>query len=234
MPENNVLVLGSKPDSKLPDLKVSKIYTANGAAERADYFRKKYVDNELICITGASEFVRNEHVSKRIKNSKPSRLIIRSGIINLPTILNSHTELKCISNLSQWSFQSNFFRFSFFALLISEFCHQEKILDKIIHVVKAIKNKKIQGVSTGFFAILLALIENPNTNIIISGIGMKGGKQFYKSERSNYFVYDSRARVDRFLVKLLLKKHKSRLYTLDTDLAEIAGIGIWNGDILKL
>ena len=63
---------------------------------------------------------------------------------------------------------------------------------------------------------------------------MKGGKQFYKSERSNYFVYDSRARVDRFLVKLLLKKHKSRLYTLDTDLAEIAGIGIWNGDILKL
>ena len=40
MPENNVLVLGSKPDSKLPDLKVLKIYTANVASERVDYFRK--------------------------------------------------------------------------------------------------------------------------------------------------------------------------------------------------
>ena len=50
---------------------------------------------------------------------------------------------------------------------------------------------------------------------------MKGGKQFYKSERSNYFVYDSRAKVDRFLIKRLLKKYKDRMYTLDADLAEI-------------
>lgn len=46
----NVLVLGSKPNSKLPDMQVSKIYTANGAAERADLYRKKYQENELICI----------------------------------------------------------------------------------------------------------------------------------------------------------------------------------------
>ena len=44
-----------------------------------------------------------------------------------------------------------------FSLFISEFYHQEKMLDKIIHVAKAVKNKKIQGVSSGFFAILLAL-----------------------------------------------------------------------------
>jgi len=226
--EINILVLGSKPDSKLPDLKVSKIYTANGAAERAEFYRKKYFENELICITGASEFVRNEHVSKRIIKSKPDRLIIRSGIIDLPSVLNGYTQLKCLSNLNQWCFQSIFFRFSFFSLFISEFYHQKKILDKIIHIVKAIKNKKIQGVSTGFFAILLALIENPNANVIISGIGMKGGKQFYKSERSNYFVYDSRAKVDRFLVKLLLKKYKHRLYTNDPDLAEIADISLLN------
>ena len=98
MPDYNVLVLGSKPDSKLPNIKVSKIYTANGAAERASFYRKKYPENELICTTGASEFARNEHVSKRIINSKPNRLIIRSGVINLPNDLNSFTELKCISN----------------------------------------------------------------------------------------------------------------------------------------
>ena len=231
MLENNVLVLGSKPDSKLPDLKVSKIYTANGAAERADYYRYKYLDNELICITGASEFVRNEHVSRRIKNSKPNRLLIRSGIIDLPSVLKGHSELKCISNLSQWTFQSNFFEYGFFSLFISEFYHQEKMLDKIIHVAKAVKNKKIQGVSSGFFAILLALSENPNSNIIISGIGMQGGKQFYKSERSKYYVYDARARVDRFLIKLLLKKYKNRLNTVDLDLAKTATISLWKGNL---
>ena len=114
MPDYNVLVLGSKPDSKLPNIKVSKIYTANGAAERADFYRKKYPENELICTTGASEFARNEHVSKRIINSKPNRLIIRSGVINLPNDLNGFTELKCISNFDQWCFQSNFFKLGFF------------------------------------------------------------------------------------------------------------------------
>jgi len=82
----------------------------------------------------------------------------------------------------------------------------------------------------GFYAILLALEENPNSNIIISGIGMKGGKQFYKSNRSNYFVYDSRARVDRFLINRLLKKYKYRLFTLDKDLIQVANINKWNGN----
>ena len=34
-----ILVVGSKPDSMLPDLKVDEILTANGAAEKA----KKYI-----------------------------------------------------------------------------------------------------------------------------------------------------------------------------------------------
>ena len=44
-----VLVFGSKPDSKIPDIKVKKIYSANGAAERAMLYKEKYpnIDNEL-------------------------------------------------------------------------------------------------------------------------------------------------------------------------------------------
>jgi len=59
---------------------------------------------------------------------------------------------------------------------------------------------------------------------------MKGGKQFYKSDRSNYFIYDSRARVDRFLIKRLLKRYKDRLCTLDENLVKIANINLWNGN----
>ena len=59
---------------------------------------------------------------------------------------------------------------------------------------------------------------------------MKGGKQLYKFNRSNYFVYDSRARVDRFLINRLLKKYKYRLFTLDKDLIEVTNINKWNGN----
>ena len=38
--ENYILVLGSKPQSKLPAVKVNKIYSANGAAERAVEYKK--------------------------------------------------------------------------------------------------------------------------------------------------------------------------------------------------
>ena len=129
---------------------------------------------------------------------------------------------------NNWNFQSKFFQKKKFSLLLAELQYQDKFYNKIFHLLRSIKNKSIQGVSTGFYAILLALEENPNSNIIISGIGMKGGKQFYKFNRSNYFVYDSRARVDRFLINRLLKKYKYRLFTLDKDLIEVTNINKWN------
>jgi len=227
---NNILVLGSKPESKLPDLQVDKIYTANGAAERSIHFRKKYLKNELTCIVGAREFARNELVSERIIAAKPDRIFIRAGKITLPSSLEQNTKLMCLRNLDQWNFQSKFFQKKKFSLLLAELQYQDKFYNKIFHLLRSIKNKSIQGVSTGFYAILLALEENPNSNIIISGIGMKGGKQFYKSNRSNYFVYDSRARVDRFLINRLLKKYKYRLFTLDKDLIQVANINKWNGN----
>ena len=139
-----------------------------------------------------------------------------------------------LSNDEQWNFQSKFFKYKKLSLFFSEIFHQSKLIDKLIHFLKFIKNKNIWGVSTGFYAILLALDENPNSKIIISGIGMKGGKQFYKSERSNYYVYDSRARVDKFLINRLFKNYKDRLCTLDQELAEISGISLWKGDLLQL
>ncbi len=73
----------------------------------------------------------------------------------------------------------------------------------------------------------MILEENPDSNIIVSGIGMKGGKQFYKSERSNLFIYDSRARVDIYLINKLPQKYKDRICTVDADLAEIDNICMW-------
>ena len=62
----------------------------------------------MTCICGASEFARNEQVSKRIIRSKPQRFIIRSGLITLPMELENFTKLICLSNSEQWNFQSKF------------------------------------------------------------------------------------------------------------------------------
>jgi hypothetical protein len=230
MLNNNILVLGSKPESKLPDIHVDKIYTANGAAERAIEFRKKHKKNKLTCVVGAREFARNDYVSSRVIKSKPERIMIVPGAIDLPLELRDYTKLTCLSDKEQWNFQAKFFKNKKIALLIAEMQHQVSLYSKIIHILKHIKNRNIQGISRGFYSILLALEENPNSNIIISGIGMKGGKQFYDSKRSQLFVYDSRARVDRYLIKRLLQNYKNRLYSLDSDLIDVSNIKKWNGN----
>ena len=227
-----ILVLGSKPESKLPDHDVQKIYTANGSAERADHFRKKYPNNVLTCITGAREYLRNEHVSKRINDANPENLIIRSGKIKLPQSLENKTKLMCLTNTVQWNFQAKFFKNKKISLFLGELQHQDNFFKKILHIAKALKYNSMQGVSTGFFCILTALEENPDTKIIISGIGMKGGKHFYKSERSNFFNYDSRAKVDRYMMRLIFHSYKENLFTTDLEMFETTGIKMWHGKLL--
>lgn len=224
----NVLVLGSKPDSNLPDINVDKIYTANGAAERAYNYRKKYPNTPLTCVVGAPEFVRNHNVSKRIIKSNPERLIVR-GSMGLPKELENHCEITCLNQKEHWDFQKKFFRFGGLTIINAEFFYRTNYLQKMIHLLKHFKHNNFLGISTGFYSILLAIEENPDANIIISGIGMVGGSEFYKSERSKIFDYFPRARVDRFLIKRINKDLKKRMFSLDEDLVKNANITLWNG-----
>lgn len=228
-----ILVLGSKPESQLPDLDVKKIYAANGSAERAILYRKKYSNNVLTCIVGAREYARNEHVSKRINKAEPENVIIRSGKINLPKSLENKTKLTCLTNDAQWNFQAKFFKQKKLSMLFGELKYQDGFVNKVSHILRATKHNTIQGISTGFFCILLALEENPSSKIIVSGIGMKGGKHFYKAERSNLFNYENRSKVDRYLAKAMINYYKEKLYTTDKDLFETTGIKLWDGKLLN-
>ena len=62
-----VLVLGSKPDSKFPDIRVSEIFAANGAAEKASLYLKKYSNINLTSIVGGREFEKNLDVQNVFK-----------------------------------------------------------------------------------------------------------------------------------------------------------------------
>lgn len=226
MKNENVLVIGSKPKSIIPKILFKKIYTANGAAERVILYRKKYPKVPLTCLCGASEFARNFRVRRRIIKSKPERLIIRSGKIGFPKELANRTKLVCLDNQKQLDFQKKFFSLNGLSIYQGEYFYHDEYLKKLLHLIKCFKNNSFQGVSTGFYSILLAIKENPKSKIIISGIGMSGGFQFYKSKRNKTFNYTKRAKVDRFLITKLNNVFKSNLYTTDEELAFNSNINL--------
>tara|TARA_B100000989_G_scaffold254340_1_gene203017 strand:- start:7892 stop:8575 length:684 start_codon:yes stop_codon:yes gene_type:complete len=223
----DALVIGSKPKSVIPNFLISKIYTANGAAERAKNYQKKFPKTSLTCLVGDLEFEKNINVRVRITEAFPDRMIVRGKKIHLPEKLKTKCELKYLSFTSQLKFQSKFFQGGNFTVIYSEFFREIKTKDKIKYFLKNLKKLEFQGVSTGFFSILKALDENPNSNILITGIGMSGGKQFYTNERNKSYDYTARSRVDRFLIKKLKNEYKKNIYTTDEDLHLNGNIKLW-------
>ena len=147
-----VLILGSKPDSKLPNIKVEKVYTANGAAEKAQKYLDRFPDTPFTAVIGGREFEMNEEVQKRVTKSNPDILLSRSGSINFKKYdFTKKTNYQFFSFKEAFLFQSQFFKLHILDIFIKEFYYEEKIFNKIYHVLKLIKNGKLGGVSTGFF-----------------------------------------------------------------------------------
>ena len=220
--KNYILIIGSKPDSKLPDLNVETFYTANGAAQRASEYKKKYPRSNFISIVSGLEFIKKIEVQKRVLDAKPSFLISRSDKIELSKY-NFSKSMKFLyfSNLNQYLFQCQFFKLGVWDLLISEFKYEKTVRKKFLLFLKTIKNLRFNGVSTGFFAILYALKNHPNSKIIITGIGMKGGGHFYNIDTK---YSENRSNVDRALIKNIKEKYKERLFTIDSELARLTSI----------
>ncbi len=227
MPNEKILVLGSKPDSKLPKLNFKKIYAANGAISRSSIYKQKYRNIELISVTSKKNFEKNFDVRKRIIHSKPDRIYVRFGKVNLPKKLQ-YCKCDFINYTEQLNFQKKFFKLKYFSLFLAEFFYKENFYKKFKRFLKFFIGENFQGISTGFYAILLALKENPNSKIIVSGIGLSGGGHFYKSQRLKKFNYDARSAVDRFLIKFLLIKFKKKILSADNDFVELSDVKKYN------
>jgi hypothetical protein len=80
-------------------------------------------------------------------------------------------------------------------------------------------------VSTGFFAILTALHENPQDKIYVSGITMENSIHFYKlTGKENKIM--TRHKVDYFMINFLKKNFKDRIYTNNKIFSKIANINL--------
>tara|TARA_B110000971_G_scaffold189674_1_gene200193 strand:+ start:28702 stop:29394 length:693 start_codon:yes stop_codon:yes gene_type:complete len=216
-----VIVIGSKPKIKIPNFKFQKIYTANGAAERGFKLHSKIEKSELIAVVGGREYLGNPLVKKKIIIARPKKVYVRGAHLCEKDFYPLRCKIKNTWNHGQLQFQKNFFSFGYFSIFLAEFFYKKNFYEKIIHIIKSLKNNNFWGISSGFYAILLALHENPKSDIFVVGIGMSGGKQYYKNKRNQLLDYTPRSRVDRYLIKRLKKKYKIRILTNDVELASL-------------
>tara|TARA_B100000989_G_scaffold260710_1_gene211400 strand:- start:418 stop:1176 length:759 start_codon:yes stop_codon:yes gene_type:complete len=247
-----VLVLGSKPESKLPNIEVKKIYSANGAAERALKYKQKYHNVEHVALIGAKEFEQNQNVSNRVIFSRPDKLIVRMGKINIPSALKQTKEIIYTDQLEQYNFQSKFYKLGKIDLIFGEtFFYELNPYKMLKHLLMCLRFRGFLGASTGFYSILLALFENPDCDVIVSGIGLVEGGHYYTSKDSygfisktttdmikskkmaldNKFRNTSRCRVERFLINRVKEKFKKRIISTDDTMVYHGKLKKWNNDL---
>ena len=223
---DKILILGSKPKSKIPKIEVSKIYTANGAAHKVEEYKKYFKDINHTCVVGADHFHGNQDVKQKVENSKIDELVIRGTRKIIIENFRSKPSTLYLNNLDQLKIQSKVFNNSFVKLIYGETKYETHIASKIIHFIRCLKKRKIQGVSTGFFSIIYAYLMNPNSELIISGIGMQEDENLYDKKEKGFI---KRARVDNFMVKKLDQKLRERILSTDTTLSSYAGFKLWKG-----
>ena len=86
---------------------------------------------------------------------------------------------------------------------------------------------RFYGIINGLFCILLAYLNNPEKNIIVSGIGIKtGGETFYGSNK----LRTNRSNVDQKLFFYLKKKIKCKIISTDKEMSEYCNVPLWDGD----
>tara|TARA_B100001121_G_C18627621_1_gene592616 strand:- start:477 stop:1169 length:693 start_codon:yes stop_codon:yes gene_type:complete len=220
-----ILVIGSKPDSRLPNLDVLRIYSANGAAEKANQYQKFFGKKKFTAVAGTMEFFKNRNVRDRVLKSEPNLIYFRSGLVK-----NYHMEqfskdvkFKSKSNFQQLLFQSKFLRYGVLPIVFGEFFKEKKIFSKLKHLFKIIFIKGMLGANTGLFSIMLAKFENPDCKIIISGIGIiKTGDTFYGTKGTT-----NRSIVDKWIFSALDEKIKKDLITTDKETATSCNIQLF-------
>ena len=222
MENNFILVLGSKPGSKLPNIDVSKVYSANGAAERALNYFNKFGKKELTCVCGSMEFFKNLEVRSRIIKAKPNLIYFRSGKINGEDLNQyiTNTKFVSLSRNKQILFQSQFLRYKILSILRAEWNHEKDFKSKFKHLLKIFRQGGMLGASTGLYSIILAKFENPDKKILVSGIGIKSiGDSFYGTIGTT-----KRAQVDKKIFFDLDKSIKKNLSTTDQEMSEFCSI----------
>ena len=211
------LVLGSKPNSVMPDINPKYIYAANGAIERGMQYKAIYKNSYLFSICTTHQ-LKKKDVYDKVLRAKPDKVILRGHEptidVNIRSISKYETEF--VSGKSQFQLDKHFFGIhTYYTFLIRK--RSEKLKTLYNHYFG---NYCLFGSSTGLWTLLYALKNNPNSKIVIAGIGLKEGGHFYGKGH----FHNTTAKKDNYLAPKLEKNYKNKLLTTDIYLAEKLGI----------
>ena len=228
MENNRILVFGSSPQDAPKNVKFEKIYASNASIIKCENFTKLNNNVEIISVTTLDSILFDEPTKKNINKIKPGKIILRRSSGNDEIKIDFKCDLKNFDKFSQWEYQKKFFHFGEISLFLSELFYGSNFKDKIKNFLNAFyfKKKKFLGVSTGFFAILLALDENQNSEIYVSGITMENSDHFYKLSQKSRRVM-TRYKVDKFLIKLLKNEYKKRIFSNNKNFANLAKVNYY-------
>ena len=226
----NILVLGSKPNPKIPKINFDIIYTANYALKKINHNSKIFKNSRIISICGAKE-IQKKHINQTIFNSKIDMLIIRTGNYAINSKTKNNFKIKQLKKYDQFFFQKKFFQRGLLDIILGEMHYEKFILSKLRYFRKNFM-RGFLGVSTGIFCILYELSKNRNSKIFISGIGLSGEEGHFNDKEN--FSYIKRGKVDRFLIKKLKKKYLKKLCSTDKSLSKYSGIKLYNKKFITL
>ena len=226
----NILVLGSKPNPKIPKLNFHIIYTANYALKKINQNKKIFKNSKIISICGAKE-LKKKHIYKTVFNTKIDKLIIRSGKYFKTQMKKNRFKIEQFKKYEQFYFQKKFFQKGLLDMFLGEFYYENFIFLKFKYFRKNL-SRGFLGVSTGLFCILYELSKNYSSKIYISGIGLSGEEGHF-NDKSN-LSYIKRSRVDKYLIQKLKKKYFKRLFSTERSLCKYSNIKFYNKKYIKL
>jgi len=226
-----VIVFGAKKNTLIPNVDSKTIYSANSAVVIGSKYKEKFRNTKHICVVPAKAYYKIDEIKKAVRESKPDVILSRFGKINyndLNNFIPNLIEIENFSNFDQLKFQSKFIKYGILNVLFSELYYKKKFFNKTKHLIQCLTWRNFMGCSTGVYCILKAAYDNPNSNILISGISLEGGPYFQGSRN----MTEGRAEVDKYFLKHISDDIKSRLFTLDKEMSMVTGIKVWDGETL--
>lgn len=230
---DNVIIFGSKSPYKIPQIRAKEIFTSNGSAELAYIYNDKIKRVRHSCIIGAKSFLKLEDIKSRVIKSEPDELIIRDfdkDYSEIYELFKKEIIIKRFNKKEQFIYQKFFFTNGLLNLYLAELNYNKNLLKKMQHMFLSFFKYGFFGVSSGFFALLYASKKYPDSNLIVSGLSFEGGDHYYNSGK----MTKNRGFVDSFLIKILKKQIKDRIFILDEDIAIKQNLKYFEEKILNL
>lgn len=227
-----ILVLGSKPGSDLPAVRVDHIYAANAAITLADkYINLGLSQKDFTSVTTGKQLKKVE-VCDSVLSVQPHRIVSRRWDIP-ETIRNglNNTEIIQLTDKEQEEFQKQYLGYGRYLAEIKVIFSMFKVdVKAALSRLRAVAKFKLSGgLSTGLYAVLVAAHNHPDHTIIVAGIGLNAGTHFYNN---NLDFPLWRGLLDKEMVKYLSPDLKQRIFTTDSSFAKNVGVKMYNGEVL--